>query len=90
MTNEEGIFIGRIKEVQLNGESVDQAKKGDEVAISMQEPTFGRQIKDGQFLFTKVLYEDEKLLKGQHADLINDGEKSLLLKISEIRKNFVS
>ena len=31
-----------------------EAKKGEHLAISMSEPTFGRQVRKGQILYTNV------------------------------------
>jgi translation initiation factor 5B len=86
MINDSGVFVGRIREIQSNGKSVDSAKKGDEVAVSMEEPTFGRQIKEGQSLYTKVLYGDVRALKGEHAALITDEERTLLMKIYQMQE----
>ena len=66
---------------------MDTAKKGDSIAISMDEPTFGRQVKDGQVLYTRVTDSDEKLLKGEFSNLLSDEEIELLNKINGIKAN---
>jgi translation initiation factor 5B len=87
MMSDNGIVIGRIKEMQNDKAPLDSAKKGDSVAVSMDEPTFGRQVRDGQIMYTRVTDSDEKLLKGEFANLISDEEKDLLARINEIKKS---
>ncbi len=86
MMDENGEVIGKIKGIQNEKSEINIAKKGDSVAISMDEPTFGRQIKESQFLYTRVKDADEKLLSDKFAHLLSDDEKSLLKKIVEIKK----
>jgi translation initiation factor 5B len=86
MMNEEGVAVGRIKEIQNEKLKVDSARKGDEIAVSMDEPTFGRQIKEGDMLYTRVTYQENKMLTTDLKHLINEDEKKLLAKIAEIEK----
>ncbi len=53
------------------------------MAISIEGPTFGRQIKERDILYTYISEEDYKLLTKDFAHLINDEEKALLKKIIE-------
>ncbi len=87
MMSETGTVIGRIKGIQNDKAPLDMAKKGDSVAISMDEPTFGRQIRDGQVLYTRLSDSDEKMLKGEFSNLVGDEEKELLEKIKLIKAN---
>lgn len=86
MINEEGVFVGRIKGIQNEGTPLEKARKGDMVAISMDEPFFGRQVKEGQTLFSKVTETDAKLLKGEFSSLLNGEEAELLDKILQISR----
>jgi translation initiation factor 5B len=86
LINDIGEVIGKIKGIQNEKAPLESAKKGDQVAISMDEPTFGRQVREGQKLYTRVTDEDERLLKGEFANLISDEEVDLLKIISEIKK----
>jgi translation initiation factor 5B len=67
-----------VKGIQDEETQLDIAKKGDSVAISMDEPTFGRQVREGQTLYTRVTDADERLLKGEYSSIMNDDEKHLL------------
>lgn len=84
--NYDGEVIGRVKGIQNEKMPMDVAKKGESAAMSMDEPTFGRQIKDDDVLYTRVRDSDEKLLLYKAPDLLDDEEKALLNKIIEIKK----
>jgi translation initiation factor 5B len=86
LINDKGEVIGKIKEIQTEKTKLEVAKKGDEVAISVDGPTLGRQIKEGQLLYTRITDADEKLLLGNFSNLIDNDEKELLKKIIEIKK----
>ena len=44
MITDTGAIIGKIKGIQNEKEPFEIAKKGDQMAISIEGPTFGRQI----------------------------------------------
>ncbi|MGB9732654.1 MAG: translation initiation factor IF-2 [Candidatus Micrarchaeia archaeon] len=81
-----GNIIGRIREIQDNGITLQEAKKGEKVAISMDDVTFGRQVKEDDVLYTHVNDESERLLRQKFKDLLNEEEKELLNEISEIKQ----
>ncbi len=87
LMNEVGEVLGNVKGIQNERAPLEAAKKGDSVAISMDEPTFGRQVREGQVLYTRVTDDDERLLKGEFANLISDEESDLLRRISGIKKS---
>ncbi|MCL4404483.1 MAG: translation initiation factor IF-2 [Candidatus Marsarchaeota archaeon] len=84
LINASGELVGKLKGVQNDGTPLESAKKGESVAVSMDEPTFGRQIKEGEMLYTRLNEFDFKMLKGELAETLNEEEKSLTLKIIEI------
>ena len=83
--NAKGEILGRIKEIQENGIRLDEAPAGKDVAVSMDEVTFGRQIKEGETLYTFINDDEEMLLKTKFSYLLSDEEKTLLTEISEIK-----
>ncbi len=86
MINEDGETVGKIKGIQNDKSSLQEAKKGEQVAISMDEPTFGRQVKENEKLYTRVKTHDAYLLLGELSNLINDEERKVLERIMEIRE----
>ena len=84
--NDIGEVIGKIKGMQNEKSPLQEAKKGDQIAISMDEPSFGRQVREGQMLYVRVSDGDQVLLTGEFASLLADNEKDLLEKIISMKK----
>ena len=51
---ESGIRVGIIKGIQEHGEGLAEAVSGKEVAISIEGPIVGRQIKEGDLLYVDI------------------------------------
>ncbi len=86
LISDSGSVIGRIKGIQTEKSALSEAKKGDSVAISVEGPTYGRQIKEAQTLYTRPTDSDESALLYEHKDLISDAEMDLLKKIIDIKR----
>ena len=84
LMREDGYTVGRIKGIQSDNQSVDEAKQGDEVAISIEGVTIGRQIKGNDVLFTDIPEEDAKKLRDMNVLTID--ERDILEKIFEIKR----
>ena len=59
----DGKEIGEIKAIQSEGAAVAKASVGEKVAISIEGPTVGRQIEEGDELTTIITQDDLKILK---------------------------
>ncbi len=59
----DGESRGRIKAIQEEGESIDSATKGQEVAVSITDVTVGRQIEEGDELYTDITGKDYKIIQ---------------------------
>jgi translation initiation factor 5B len=79
-------IIGEIKQIQKEGEAVPEAKNGDRVAISIVGPTVGRQIFEGDVLYTDITSEEWKTLKANE-QWLSDGEKEVLREIFELKRS---
>jgi len=77
LKREDGKVVGKVKEVQKEGQHVNEARSGDKVAISMDEPTIGRQINEGDKL-TSVLSEEEIKILRQVFDRLYADEQELI------------
>ncbi|MFH0714836.1 MAG: translation initiation factor IF-2 [Candidatus Diapherotrites archaeon] len=79
--NENGI-IGTVQVMQCKGENVEEAKAGEEVAISVEEAVVGRDVAEEQTLYTlipaKMFAELEKF-----REFFNSSEQSLWDEIRE-------
>jgi len=77
MKRKDGKIIGRVKEIQSEGQSIKEVKPGEKVAVSMEEPTIGRQIKEGDTLVSVLSEDDLKILR-EIWDMLSPDEKELL------------
>ncbi len=77
--------IGEIKQIQIEGKNVEEAKIGDKVAVSIVGPTVGRQIDESDTLYTDVSSDDYKKLM-KHEKLLQNHEKKVLEEIVEIKR----
>ena len=84
LIDEDGELIGRVKSIQEENDSIDTAHKGDEVAVSITNATVGRNIEEGQILYTDIRGEDYRNLQ-KLEDLTSAGEKDVLDEIVEIK-----
>ncbi|MFH1971955.1 MAG: translation initiation factor IF-2 [archaeon] len=81
----DGSRAGHIKTVQLEKESIKEAEKGKEVAISLPEITGGRQIKEEDILLVDIKEQEFKKLKSLKKYLSQD-EIAVLKEIAEIKR----
>ena len=84
MMNKEGTVVGRIKGIQNDKHALTEAVKGDEIAMSMDEPTYGRQIHEGEVLYTRESKENIFLLSNDFSYMLTDDDKSTLVEIEKI------
>jgi translation initiation factor 5B len=84
--NSEGMEVGSIHQIQDKGKSIDEAKKGMQVAVSMNEPTVGRQIKEGDVLYTLPSQQHYKLINERFKHKFTREELQLLDEIARIRR----
>jgi translation initiation factor 5B len=74
---EDGKDIGKIKQIEKEGKIIKETKTGDKVAVSMEEPTIGRQINEGDVLKTVITPASLTGLK-EVWNKLHDDEKQLL------------
>ncbi len=84
MMNKDGTVVGRIKGIQNDKHALTEAVKGDEIAMSMDEPTYGRQIHEGEVLYTRESKENIFLLSNDFSYMLTDDDKSTLVEIEKI------
>ena len=76
---------GQIKQIQIQGKNIDEAKVGDSVAISIDGPLVGRGLKEGDLFYTNILPSDYQKLK-KYENLLSKSEKEVLEEIKEMNK----
>ncbi len=85
LMNERGEIIGKIKQMQDNGISMQEAKKGMSIAISIEDITYGRQVKENDVLYVFLSDDNERALRYKFANMLNEGETDLLEKTSIVK-----
>ena len=83
--NAEGKALSKVKSIQQEGKSIDEAVKGSEVAIAIPDVTIGRQIKEDEVLYSDISEEDFKKLK-ENKNLLTSDELEVLREIAEIKR----
>ncbi len=84
LIDSEGKKIGRIKKIQSQNKSIEEAIEGMEVAISIPGVNFERQLKEKEFLYSDVTENQFKNFK-KNKDLLTGKELSLLQEIAQIK-----
>ena len=87
--NSEGKEVGVVKQIKDNGENIQNAPKGSEVSISMNEPVIGRTIREGEILYSLPANIGVRLLKDRHSDSLSEDELTILDEIIELRRKVV-
>ncbi len=80
-----GTQVGEFKQIQAQGENMAEAKIGGKVAVSISGPAVGRQIEEGDTLYTDISGNDYKNLM-KHGKLLTDNEKSVLEEITALKR----
>ncbi|MEF8808467.1 translation initiation factor IF-2 [Natronomonas sp.] len=70
--------VGQLKSLQDAGEDVDEARAGEQVAASIDGPTVGRQIEEGDELWTEIPEKHAKILEQELSDDIPADELEAL------------
>jgi translation initiation factor 5B len=84
--NEEGKVIGTVHQIQDKGKPIPEARAGSQVAVSLAEPTVGRQINEGETLYSLPNESEVKILREKYSNSLSEEEKKLLDHIVEIRR----
>ncbi len=73
-----GEELGEIQQIQDKGKSISEASFGMQVAVSMDKPTIGRHVVEGDTLLVKVPERDAKALLVKFFDRLSDAEQQTL------------
>jgi translation initiation factor 5B len=84
--NNDGKKIGTIHQLQENGKTIEEATKGMQVAVSIKEPTIGRQINEGDIFYTDLNSKQAKMLIEKFNHRLNDEEKEVFNKILALKR----
>ena len=88
--NETGKIIGVIHQIQDEGKTIAQAERGRQVAVSMTEPTIGRQVNEGDVLYSIPSEFEIKAINTKYLNMLGEDDRSLLETIIRIRRKSVA
>ena len=75
---EDSADLGEIQQIQDKGKAIGEAKKGAQVAISMDKPISGRHIFERDVLYVKVPEKDAQTLLTSHMEDLTSEEQEVL------------
>jgi translation initiation factor 5B len=84
--NEEGRKVGTVHQIQESGKAIEEATAGMQVAVSIKEPTIGRQINEGDSFLTDLNSRQAKQLIERFPHRLNEKEKEVFEKILELKR----
>jgi translation initiation factor 5B len=85
LINSQNENVNKVKNIQSHNKSVQQSKKGDEVAISLPNITYGRQVREGDILYSNINESEFRKLK-ENKKLLNAEEITILQEIAVIKR----
>lgn len=78
VVNEEGKKVGTVHQIQDSGKAIEEATVGMQIAVSIKEPTIGRQINEGDIFYTDINSRQAKQLLERFNHRLNEKEKEIL------------
>ncbi len=79
----DGTSVGPVKSIRTGEQSLEEASQGEEVAIAMDGITVGRQIKEGDVLYSDINERDFRILKEEN---LNVDENMIMEEIKSLRR----
>lgn len=79
----DGTNVGPVKSIRTGEQSLQEANQGDEVAIAMDGITIGRQLKEGDILYSDIGERDFRILKEEN---LNIDESMIMEDIRNLRR----
>ncbi len=84
LMKEDGTKVGAIESLQEKNEKLEEAQKGDEIAVAIDGPLVGRNIEEGDILYTYITFGQYEQILKKGKKFLNGEETELLKKIADI------
>jgi len=78
LMREDGANVGAVKGIQAHNENVGSATVGQEVAISIDGPTVGRQIHEGDILYVNIPEKHARIVELELKPKLSEDEREVL------------
>jgi translation initiation factor 5B len=82
----DGKKVGHLKTMQLRGENIREADAGQEVAISIEGATVGRQVNVGDDLYVDIPERHVKVLEREMTKMLNIPAQEVLAEFALMRR----
>jgi len=86
LMNEKGVKVGVVKGIQDRGENLSVAERGKEVAVAIDGPTVGRQIKEGDILYVDIPEKHAKIIEQELQDALESHELEVFREVLKIKR----
>ncbi len=83
---ENGVVVGTIKGIQEHNENISEAATGKEVAVAIEGPVVGRQVKEGDVLYIDVPEKHAKIAEQELFESMRIEDKETLMAFMEIKR----
>jgi translation initiation factor 5B len=84
--NAEGKTIGTIHQIQEEGKPIAELTKGKQAAVSVNGITLGRQIDEGEILYTLPTDQEIKTINSKYLASLSEDDVKLLEEIIRVRR----
>ncbi len=84
--NLEGKKVGTVHQIQESGKAMEEATVGMQVAVSLKEPTVGRQINEGDVFYTDINSRQAKQLSERFNHRLNEQERQVFNQILALKR----
>ncbi|MDA4120909.1 MAG: translation initiation factor IF-2 [Thaumarchaeota archaeon] len=85
LMSSEGAELGTVEQIQDQGKSLVEVKQGDKVAISVDGPTLGRQVKENDIIYSLPRSHEARLLRTKLLGSLTEDERTALEEIIRIK-----
>ena len=85
LMDSKGKELGTVEQIQDQGKSLPEANTGDKVAISVQGPTLGRQVKENDTIYTLPRSHEVKLIRTKYLGALTAAEADVLNEIMNLK-----
>lgn len=87
LMNKEGEIVGEIREIQKEKEKVDEAKAGDQLALSCNGIDYGKNVQEGDLLYVAIRGDELKRWETR-LSMLNEEEKTILEEVKKLQKKY--
>ncbi len=87
LMNKSGEVVGEIREIQKEKEKLEEAKEGDQLAISCDGISIGKNVNEGDILYTYMTLNEIRKWENQ-SSMLSESEKEIFTEIKNSLKRY--